>query len=293
MNAAALACGSIKGGHEGARKSLYEFWRAISKSADALNPTQVWSSPFKNNLLGWSPSHVWMNFLSQILSPYQLNPFNYSPLQEIIRKHIDFEVLYNTKKIKLFIGATNVETNTLKVFHNDELCEEALLASACLPTISQAVKWKGRYYWDGGYIGNPALESLIYNCVSKDIIIVPINAICHRGVPKTPKEILDRQNEVTFNTTLMREIRSILQIQALSKHLSSENPFADIRLHSIQNEEFMKTLGADSKFNTDWSFLCEVKEVGREAADQWIKKSYPLVGKETTMDLGLWRMDEP
>ncbi|HUX79047.1 MAG TPA: patatin-like phospholipase family protein [Alphaproteobacteria bacterium] len=292
MNAAALACGFIKGGHEGGRKNLYQFWRAISACTGALNPAQMWSAPFKNDFLGWSPSKLWMDSLSQILSPYQINPFNYSPLQEVLRKNIDFAALNNTKKIKLFVGATNVETNMLKVFHNDELCEEALLASACLPTISQAVKWKGRYYWDGGYIGNPVLEPLIYHCDSKDIIIVPINAICHKGVPKTPKEILNRLNEVTFNASLMREIRVLLHIQALSKHLSPENPYAEVRLHSIQNEEFMKSLGADSKFNTDWSFLSEVKSMGREAADKWIKKSYHIVGKETTMDLGLWRMDE-
>ncbi len=292
MNAAAFACGYIKGGHQGGRKELSKFWQALSQVEGALNPSQMWSSSFKTDFLGWSPTDVWMDILTQTLSPYQLNPLNYSPLQDIIRKNIDFGVLYNTKKIKLFVGATNVETNMLKVFHNDELCEEALLASSCLPTLFQAVKWKGRYYWDGGYMGNPVLEPLIYHCVSKDIILVPINAICHRGIPKTPKAILNRLNEVTFNASLMREIRGLLRIQQLSEHLSPNNPFAAVRLHSIQNEEFMGSLGADTKYNTDWGFLCEIKDVGREAASQWIKKNYRFLGKKTTMDLGLWRMDE-
>jgi NTE family protein len=293
MNAAAFACGYIKGGHQGGRKELSKFWQALSKVEEALNPSQFWSSSFKSDLLGWSPTDIWMDILTQTLSPYQLNPLNYSPLQEIIRKMIDFKVLYNAKKIKLFVSATNVETNTLKVFQNDELCEEALLASSCLPTLFQAVKWKDRYYWDGGYMGNPVLEPLIDHCISKDIILVPINAMRHQGIPKTPKEILNRLNEVTFNASLMREIRGLLRIQQLSEHLSSENPFVNVRLHCIQDEEFMGSLGADSKYNTDWGFLCEIKEVGRKAASQWIKKNYGVLGKKTTMDLGLWRMDEP
>lgn len=293
MNAAAVACGLIKGGHEGARKELDKFWGALSGAAGAFNPSQTWHSSIKGNFLGWSPVDIYRDILAQTLSPYQSNPLNYNPLKEIILKTIDFKLLYNNKKVKLFVCATNVETNALKVFHNNELCEEALLASACLPTLFQAVKWKNSYYWDGGFMGNPVLEPLIYNCDSKDIIIVPINAIRHPGIPKTAKEILNRINEITFNANLMREIRSIRQIQQLSEHLSPENPFADIRLHCIQNEEFMASLGVDTKYETDLGFLNSVKEVGRETADEWIKKNYHLLGKEMTMDLGLWRMDEP
>ena len=142
-------------------------------------------------------------------------------------------------------------------------------------------------------MGNPVLEPLIYHCDSKDIIIVPINAIRHPGIPKTPKEILDRVNEITFNANLMREIRSIRQIQQFSENLSPENPFAEVRLHCIQNEEFMASLGVDTKYETDRGFLNSVKEVGENTAHEWIKKNYHLLGKEMTMDLGLWRMDEP
>lgn len=293
INAAAIGTGLIKGGHEGARKALNKFWEALSESTGAFNPSQAWHSSIKSNFLGWSPVDIFRDILSQTLSPYQSNPFNYNPLREILLKTIDFNILYNNKIIKLFTCATNVETNALKVFHTDELCEQALLASSCLPNIFQAVEWRKNYYWDGGFMGNPVLEPLIYHCKSKDIIIVPINAIRHPGVPKTPKQILDRVNEITFNANLMREIRSIRQIQQFSDHLTQENPFGDVRLHCIQNEEFMASLGADTKYATDRAFLNLVKEVGRETADEWIKKYYHLLGKEMTMDLGLWRMDEP
>ncbi|HUX79046.1 MAG TPA: patatin-like phospholipase family protein [Alphaproteobacteria bacterium] len=294
LNAAAFTYGFIKGGHKGAKKELHNLWHTISEVSGALNPTQMWSPFFPNDFLGWSPVNFWMDFASQILSPYQLNPLNYCPLREVLHKTIDFEVLQNTKrKIKLFIGATNVETNRLKMFHDDEICEETLLASACLPTLFQAVKWKGHYYWDGGYMGNPVLESLIYHCVSKDIILVPINAMHHHGVPTTPKAILDRLNEITFNASLMREIRGLLRIQSLPEHLSKKNPYLNVRLHCIQNEKFMGKLDARSKYNTDWAFLLKLKKIGRASADCWIKENYQKLGKETSMDLSNWEMEEP
>ncbi|OJW52504.1 MAG: hypothetical protein BGO67_06070 [Alphaproteobacteria bacterium 41-28] len=293
INAAAIACGLLKGGNEGARKALDKFWHTLSESTGAFNPSQAWHSSFKSNFFGWSPVDMVRDILSQTLSPYQSNPLNYNPLKEILLKTIDFKLLENNTKIKLFACGTNVETNALKVFHNDEMSEETLLASSCLPNLFQAVEWKKNYYWDGGFMGNPVLEPLIYHCKSKDIIVVPINAIRHPGIPKTPKQILDRVNEITFNANLMREIRSIRQIQQFSDHLAPENPFAEVRLHCIQNEEFMASLGVDTKYTTDRGFLNSVKEVGRETADQWIKKYYHLIGKEMTMDLGLWRMDEP
>ncbi len=294
LNAAAFAYGCIKDGHKGGKEELYHLWHTISEVSGALNPTQMWSSSFQNDFLGGSPVNFWMDFLAQILSPYQLNPFNFCPLREVLHRTIDFKVLGHTKeRIKLFMGATNVETNRLKMFHDDEICEETLLASACLPTLFQAVKWKGHYYWDGGYIGNPVLEPLIYHCNSKDIIIVPINAMHHHGVPTTSKAILDRLNEITFNASLMREIRGLLRIQRLPEHLSKKNPYLNVRLHCIQNERFMGRLDARSKYNTDWAFLLKLKNVGRAAADRWIKENYQKLGKETSMNLSSWGMDEP
>lgn len=293
INAAVLACGITKGEHEGGKKELERFWRAISQSSGALNPYQMWNSAFGIDNISRYSFSLWMDMLSQIYSPSQLNPFNYNPLQDIIRKTIDFGILHKTKKIKLFVSATNVETNRIKIFENKELCEEALLASSCLPTLFQAVKWKGHYYWDGGYMANPMLEPLIYNCDTKDIIIVPVNPIHRKGAPTTSKEILNRLNEITFNASLMREIRSLINIEKLSKSLSSDNPFMGVRLHCIQNEQFMESLDVSSKYNTDWTFLCELKEVGREAAGQWINDNFSSIGKETTMDLTQWRMETP
>ena len=288
INAAALACGMIKGEHEGSKKELEKFWRALSHSSGAFNPYQTWHSTF-----GFDVFSFWNNMFSQVFSPSQLNPFNYNPLQGILRKTIDFDALQKTNAIKLFISATNVETNRVKIFENNELCEEALLASSCLPTFFQAVKWKENYYWDGGYMANPMLEPLIYNCGTKDIIIVPINPIHRKGAPTTSREILDRLNEITFNASLMREIRDLIKMEKLSTSSPTDNPFMGVRLHCIQNEKFMRSLGANSKYNTDWAFLRELKDVGRETAHQWIKENFKSLGKKATMDLTEWRMETP
>src|SRR5208282_1974832 len=123
---------------------------------------------------------------------------------------VDFDVLRRPDcPVKLFLSATNVRTGKIKVFEKDEISVLAVLASACLPTMFQAVEIGGEAYWDGGYMGNPALFPLIYQCQSADILIVHLNPLYRGEIPRTADEILNRVNEVSFNSSLMREMRAV------------------------------------------------------------------------------------
>lgn len=295
MNAAAFASGYIKEGNKGAKNCLDNFWQHLSEHEGSLNPYQLWSQLFPYANLDWSPLAFWKDLTGQIFSPYIRNPFNYNPLLEVIRHTIDLPLIQQSDKIKLFICATNIETNRIKVFENKELCEEALLASACLPMLHYAVKWNDHYYWDGGFMGNPMLEPLIYNCHPRDLLIIQVSAVNRPGYPYTSRAILDRLNEVTFNASFMREIRNIVNIQKLSEgeFCNKDNPYASLRLHCIQNEDYISHLNITSKYNTDWNFLKELKEQGRKTADLWLKENLDNIGVEGTMDLGIWRMETP
>lgn len=288
INAALVATGVANEGRDTARHNLDQFWHAVS----ALNTPQdnVFFSHFLSPMNG-----LLFSYLSQLFSPYEFNPLNHNPIKSILEKHVDFEFLRNTKKVKIYVSATNVETNRIKVFDNVDLCIEALLASTCLPTLHQAVQWRGKYFWDGGFMGNPILEPLIYNCESNDLLIVQVNPIEREGIPKTSRDILDRINEVTFNSSLMREIRGIVNIQKLShgNWCDKENPYAKLRLHSVQDEEFMAGLGASSKFDITLDFLKSLKAKGRAAAEHWLKKNFNRIGVETTMDLSKWHIETP
>ncbi|MBL0941859.1 MAG: patatin-like phospholipase family protein [Alphaproteobacteria bacterium] len=287
MNAAALGCGIIKGGNEGGREAMTSFWKTLSDHSADSNPFKKLKNIIGSSNLDKSPLAILSNILSQILSPYQTNPLNKQPLRDIINKTIDLKILRKSKDIKVYVCATNVQTNEVKIFDNNELSEDALLASACLPALHHAVNCKGHYYWDGGFMGNPMLEPLIYKCMADDIIIIPINPTDRPALPKTAADILDRLNEITFNSTFIREIRSIVHMLKLFEltNVSIENPYTRLKLHKISNELFMANQDLSSKYNTDWDFLIKLRDAGRACADEWIKRNYYKIGKETTMDL--------
>jgi NTE family protein len=212
MNAAVTAYGLAIGGNEGARATLRTFWKAISE-ASRMGPLQA--TPLEKMFqktpgsLEFSPGYIMMDFLSRMFSPYQLNPSNKNPLRDVLSSVIDFEKIHSTGRVKLFICASNVLTGRIRVFSQKEVCVDAVLASACLPFMFQAVEVDGEYFWDGGYMGNPPLYPIIYNCDSRDILIVQLNPINIDKVPQTAQEILDRINTLSFNSSLMREMRAV------------------------------------------------------------------------------------
>jgi NTE family protein len=288
MNGAVLAYGLTTGGREGAREALAAFWRRISDAA-RLGPLQP--SPLDRMLndfsLSASPAFTILGFLTRLLSPYQINPMNFNPLRDVVEKSIDFDVLKGPDcPVKLFLSATNVRTGKIKVFEKDEISVSAVLASACLPTMFQAVEIDGEAYWDGGYMGNPPLFPLIYNCQSADILVVHLNPLYRSETPRTADEILNRINEVSFNSSLMREMRAVSFVTKLiSEHQIIDPAIKHVLIHSVSNDKLMNSLNAVSKYNADWDFITFLRDQGRRCANDWLATNFSKLGVESTVDI--------
>ena len=292
MNAAVLAYGWLQGGREGARKALSQFWQAISEKGEIFNVTQSTPMDHLVSKMGLSSTPTFMMFeaITGMLSPYQFNIINYNPLKEVIEQCIDFDALRKQKHIKLRICATNVKTGKARIFENSELSVEVLLASACLPFLFQTVKVEEDYYWDGGYIGNPALYPLIYDTDTSDILIIHINPIYRDEVPTSPSAIRDRVNEISFNSSLMREMRAVAFVTKMIDEGWLKDEYKQklrrMYIHAVRADEVMKNFGVASKLNADWDFLVNFKKLGREKAHHWIDQNYDRIGQESTVDIG-------
>jgi NTE family protein len=285
MNAAVLASGFAKDGYEGARQALYNFWRAIS-DASLFSPLQ--QTPVERMLYGYnldgSPLYAWYDIFSRLFSPYEFNPMNLNPMRDILTRTLDIDAL-NNNGIRLFITATSVRTGQPRIFKQGEISVDCLMASACLPFIYQAVEVDGEAYWDGGYSGNPALWPLIYHCKSHDIMLVQINPFVREEVPKSANEIVDRLNEISFNSPLIGELRAIRFVARLVEEdkLGREN-YKALRMHIIYSPEELHNLNASSKMNAHWDFFLYLREIGRAAADAWLEKHYDALGSVSTFD---------
>ena len=287
MNAAVVAQGLLEGGPDAARESLEEFWRRISLMAAASPLQQSWIDRlFGGYSLDFSPSYQIFDYMTRVLSPYQFNPSDINPLRELLVESIDFERLRAGGDTKLFVAATNVRTGKIKVFETRELSASVLLASACLPLMFRAVEVDGQHYWDGGYMGNPAIFPLIYSCESRDVVIVHINPIERDELPTNARDILNRMDEISFNSSLMRELRAIQFVTDLiDKDRVKGGQLKRMLIHSIEAQEVMTGLGVSSKLNPDWDFLTHLRDVGRARADQWLDRNYEKIGRESTVDL--------
>jgi NTE family protein len=288
MNAAVVAYGLTIGGRAGARKALTAYWRRISHAA-MMSPLQpsLLDRMLKDHSLRFSPAFQIMDIMTRLLSPYEFNPMNLNPLRDVLEQSVDFEVLKRPDcPVKLFLSATNVRTGKVKIFEHNELSASAVLASACLPFMFQAVEIDGEAYWDGGYMGNPALYPLIYNCKSSDIVIVHINPLIRNEIPKTATEILNRINEISFNSSLMREMRAISFVTRLIEEKSVDDvELKHVLIHGISDDQLMSGLGVASKLNADWDFLTHLRDVGRLRADAWLAENFAKVGVESTVDI--------
>ena len=287
INAAVLAYGWSSGGRDGAKRALADFWRRLSDTA-LMGPLQAswFDRAIGNYSLSWSPSFVVFDILTRLFSPYQLNPLNRNPLRDLLVDSIDFDVLRAAScPIKLFISATNIRTGKIKVFEREEISAESVLASACLPHLFQAVEIDGEHYWDGGYMGNPALFPLIYNSASPDVLVVHVNPLCREELPQTATDILNRLNEISFNSSLMREMRVINFVTRLiDEKRVHDGSLRRMLMHNISADEHMTKLSAASKLNGDWQFLTHLREIGRESAGSWISANFDKVGRESTAD---------
>lgn len=285
MNAAVMVLGHARGGADGARAALEDFWQRVSKAA-TFSPFR--RSPLDVLLGSWtldnSPLFVAFDMAARLFSPYDLNTGGFNPLSEILNEVIDFDELAETP-IHLFITATNVRTGRGRVFKNAEVTAAVLQASACLPTMFQAVEIDGDPYWDGGYSGNPTITPLVRECKSRDTILVQINPVERSGTPRSAREILNRLNEVSFNAPLLKELRMIAMLRQVADPGTGEGAmWADMRIHRISSEK-MTELGYSSKLNAEWSFLCMLRDEGRAAAGKFLDAHADDLGKRSSFDI--------
>lgn len=287
MNAVVLADGLQKNGRDGARAALEEFWRAASRAAWlSLMRRTPWDRATGNWNLNHSPGYLMLDLIGRLASPYELNPFNFNPLRTFLTRHVDFEAVHGCTAVKLFVSATNVRTGRVRIFTNQDLSPDAVMASACLPNLFPAVEIDGEGYWDGGYTGNPALHPLIYHCNVRDIVIVQINPISVPAIPKTARGVLDRVNEITFNAGLIAELRAIRFVARLLQagHLDPAH-YKQMLIHRIDGDVELEDLDASSKLNAEWPFLRMLRDKGRRAADVWLDRNFDQVGRGSTLDL--------
>lgn len=299
MNAVALVGGLMEGGRVGARQGLRRFWTRVAEISPfhhlqasplgaALGPASTWMAPwlepFTQAAAQWGSQ----------FSPYQLNPLNLNPLREILSDTVDFERVRQCTKSRLFIAATEVRTGALRVFDQQDLTADVVLASACLPLLFQAVKIDGEAYWDGGYAGNPSLMPLITDSPADDLLLVQINPLHSEQLPTSANDILDRINEVTFNASLLKELRTIALLQQVINdegrpgHRYRQPLFErlqSLRVHLLDGGVSLAPLGAASKTDTQWSFLTKLHDLGREAAGQWLDTHGQALGKHSSFDL--------
>ncbi|MBQ7674683.1 MAG: patatin-like phospholipase family protein [Alphaproteobacteria bacterium] len=287
MNSAAVVDGLVHGGNAGARAKLDNYWREMVDVAKIspykLNPIDKYNKYYN---LDRSPGPLMMNFLGGFLSPYQMNPMNYNPFLDFIRRFFDFQAVRENSEHKIFLGATHVKTGRVKIFSNDQFCADALMASACLPFMYQAVQVDGEYYWDGGYIANPAIYPLIYNCEANDIILIQLTRTHCEEIPRDHAAIQDRYKEITYNNCLVREMRSIRMItKMIDAGIIKDNTMKRMNIHLIKNEDAFRGLNLSSALNTDWDFLQMLKAAGRATADHWLKAHKEKIGtRQNTID---------
>jgi NTE family protein len=285
MNAAVLADGWIEGQAVGARAALEKFWQRVSRAA-VFSPLQ--RSPIDRLFGRWtldtSPAYVFMDLMSRVLSPYTLNPLDFNPLRRILTESIDCNRLASSP-IKLFITATSVRTGRGRIFRNAEITADVLLASACLPTMFRAVEIDGEAYWDGGYTGNPTLTPLIRETDAHDSILVQINPRERSDTPRSAADILNRLNEISFNSPLMKELRMIALLRQAADPGSGEGArWAQMRTHRIMTDMLAK-FGASSKLNAEWQFIAMLRAEGRRAASEFLEANGNDLGKRSTADL--------
>jgi NTE family protein len=293
MNAAVLAYGWVQDGRDGARDALARFWNDIAAEGTLWSPVRPSGDALSwfgfDAAMGVAASHAIMESWTRLFSPYQFNPWNFNPLRTVLERTVDFEALSAPHCMKLFVSATNVRSGKVRIFGNREISADALLASACLPQLFKAVEIDGEAYWDGGYMGNPVLFPLFYQTGSRDIVVVHVNPIRRDDVPNTPAEIANRVNEISFNSSLLREMRAI----AFAARLVDEGWLKDeykgrvrhMLMHSIRDDAVMREIGVATKLSPDRAFLHGLRDHGRRVGQEWLAQHFDDLGMRDSVDL--------
>ena len=290
MNAVVYAYGKIRG-NDGAREALHNFWHAISEAGERFNPIRL--MPWERFLQGWNLDHCFaaeaFKLMTSTFSPYQLNPHNFNPMRTVLEEQVDFDELERASTTKLFLAATNVRTGKVRVFHAHEITSDVVLASACLPQLFQAVEIEGEHYWDGGYMGNPVLYPLFRHTVTRDVVILHINPIERPGLPTLSHEIFNRVNEITFNSSLMKELRAICFVQKMLDEGWIKEEYRQnlkyVLIHSVRADNALSDLSVTSKFASDWAFLTMLRDRGRACTEIWLERHFDDLGVRSSVDL--------
>ena len=298
MNAIVLADGYERGGRDGARAALEAFWRAISEAA-MFSPLQ--RSPLDRMLgrysLDHSPAFLMAEGLSRVFSPYQLNPLGLNPLRDVLEAQVDFDNVNRCRAIAVHVTATHVRTGRARIFSRGEVTLDSVMASACLPQLYPAVIIDGEAYWDGGYSANPALMPLVASPASPDIVVVQINPIVRHSEPVSAREIINRVNEISFNTALIKELRAIALMQQMLDANAGKvgldlGAAARTFVHLIHTDTEVQDLAASSKMNAEWSYLRMLFDRGRNWTESWLDLHFDKIGQASSFDLEAF-FDDP
>lgn len=287
INAVVLADGYAHGGgHAGARASLARFWNTLGASA-MFSPMHP--SPFDalagRGSVETAPGYLLLQLASATLSPVLMNSLNINPLSTLLATLVDFERV-RASGLALFLSATNVRTGTGRLFRRDELTVQHVMASACLPQVFSPVLVDGEAWWDGSFVGNPALGPLVDPGPARDILIIQNNPVARRDLPLTMNDVNNRVNEISFNISLVREISALQHMDTVVDEVDPGQVRRQAtRLHLISGAGHLRELSISSKFNTEWRFLQHLHGVGYQAAERWLEDNFQHVGVASTLDL--------
>ena len=263
LNAVTFASAWLAGGAPAARQALHKLWREVAGLARF--------SPLRSGGM----TQMAADFTAQLLSPYQLNPLDLNPLRKILDQLVDFERLRGDRTVALFIAATDLRSAEARIFRNRELTTDAVLASACLPQLHQAVVIDGAAYWDGGFVSNPPLIPLVEGCRTADLLLVQINPQAAPALPRTARDIRNRMGEIVFGRPLLAELELLAERARRARSplgwwSRSGRRLARHRLHLIDGGTVLAGLDPTTKIDPDWSLLLQLRDLGRAAAEAWL-----------------------
>jgi NTE family protein len=285
MNAVVLVDGLLRGGAEGARQRLRMFWESIGAMpgfGSLLWPLSGSAAAAVH--LEQTPPYLAWDLVARNLSPYQLNPVNQNPLRAPLDALVDFKRLRAQKDVEVMVCATNVRTARRRTFSNADISADAVLASACLPDLFPAVQIDGEAYWDGGYTGNPALIPLFVKLPGCDVVMVRIDPVVRAEIPRTVREIHDRETEIAFNAASWTEMAAVGMLLALLEQgLLDRERFNRFRFHAVLSSE-LEQIPPSSKFNNYPPFLEHLFDAGRRTGEAWFKKHGAALGKQSTVN---------
>jgi NTE family protein len=291
MNAVMLADGLGRGGRAEAQKRLGDFWRSVSSAGNlpALQQS-VMERLLSFTPLEGTPVQAWFNALSRYFSPYDVNPLNINPLKDLIERFVDFDKLRANTDLQLFISATNVQTGRVRIFPRDKITADAVMASACLPLLFRAVEIDGVPYWDGGYLGNPVIFPFFRTTATEDVLVVQINPLVRQATPMSSSEIMNRINEITFNSSLIGEYRAIdfvarLIDQGKLPRGIGPGEYRRINVHRIVLDRSGTHFDSFSRLSTDYDFFDMLHVSGKRAARRFFDEHFDDIGVKSTVDL--------